>query len=485
MASFGDFESCEELSVGPVTAVYLARRAGGAEPASFVLKVLDLSQLVTEVKDPAALVGRFIAAAQVQQRAASSSSSWAPIHALGEFSGGAYYVTDRFEHSLHRLIRGRVAVNHAKLHCLFSQIVKGLLDLQQGQRRAHGNLKPSNVLLRTNRLESPGNVLLSDPLPELAASDSCGSADVEAVGRMLYALVVGHEFTFRTPWPIESTPEWAALGGAGRHWRWMCDQMLNPNPPADLNPQWVADQLQRFARRRPWVKLAGGAAIAAAAVAVAAPLAIRHNNSRNSTDTGANTPVSLVPHPTSLPMTESHLTDRPQVTGDVLHDLMRARNPAAQFNVQIEYRTGDCDDQPGQCMYFTVTADRDCSVILLEQDSGGEITMLLPNAELGSPQASKGRPLHLPVKGSFPVVPPWGRTTFKVIATSRPLELDGASGSPLFGSIKALRDSETKHTATNLAELLPADAWTTAETTVTMTAPAQAGLTNEPATAAR
>lgn len=456
MACFGEYESREEVSVGPVTAVYLAARAGSAEPPAFVVKVLDLSRMVTEVKDPATFVTRFLAAAEVQKRAAQNSKHWAPVHALGNCTDGAYYVTDRFEHSLHRLIRGHAAVSHAKLHSLISQIAQGLIDLRTHQRRAHGNLKACNILLRNNRLELPGNVLLADPLPEALESESHSVADVECVGKLLYWLVTGREFTFRTPLPIEDTPEWRKLGSSGAKWRWLCDRMLDPHPPADLSPQWVADQLPRLRSRRPPLWIAAAVAIAAG-LAIATPPAVRlvrKAHQKATSDTAQIAVARPVGDGTIVPKPSGVDPERNAV--DVLHGFMNARNNAAEFDLHVtpQFRM----DAGQQLMTLGVTASRDCYLMVLTRDSQGQITLLVPNADLEAPALAAGQTLQLPARGSFVLAPPWGTTTIKVIGTKKRIELVGATGTMLFTGITALRVAGTSKQGTELPEILaPAD----------------------------
>jgi hypothetical protein len=461
MACFGEYESRDEVSVGPVTAVYLATRAGSAEPPAFVVKVLDLSRMVTEVKDPATFVTRFLAAAEVQKRAAKSSAHWAPVHSMGNCPDGAYYVTDRFEHSLHRLIRGHAAVSHARLHSLISQIARGLIDLRTNQRRAHGNLKACNILLRNNRLELPGNVLLADPLPETLESESHSVADVECVGKLLYWLVTGREFTFRTPLPIEDTPEWRKLGSAGAKWRWLCDRMLDPHPPADLSPQWVADQLGRMRSRRPPLWIAAATAVVAA-LAIATPRAIHFVRNAHQ-NTIAGTPQIAV----ARPIGDGTIVSKPPVIEperskvDVLHGFMNARNNAAEFDLHVtpQFRT----DAGQQLMILGVSASSDCYLMVLTRDSQDQITLLVPNADLDAPALAAGQTLQLPSRGSFVLAPPWGTTTIKVIGTKKRIELVGATGPMLFTGITALRVAGANKQGNELSEILAPSDWAAAD----------------------
>lgn len=447
MARFGEYESQDEISMGPVTAVYVAGRAGMNEPAAFAVKVLDLSRLVTEVKDPTTFVSRFLGAADVQRRAAKTSAHWAPVHESGEFASGAYYVTDRYEHSLHRLIRGHIAVSSAKLHCLFSQIIQGLNELRTAEHRAHGNLKATNILLRSNRLDSSGNVLLADPLPESLGSESHGLADIECVGKLLYWLVVGREFTFRTPLPIEATPEWARLGRAGAKWRWLCDRMLDPHPPADLTPEWISQQLGRLQQRRPWAALTGVAA-GAVLVGIGIPVALHSIRAHRISDATAK-PVAHASDESTMIAGNSKVAPS-LATDQVLQRLMDARNPAAQFTIHIEpeIRRGAAGDQ---FMTLTVTTEQDCHLLVLSRDCEGKISVLVPNA-LEAPIASAGKQLKIGFEDntgvSFLLAPPWGPTTIKVIATRKRLAFIGDS-SKVFTDLLALRS--------------PGD-WATAET---------------------
>lgn len=460
MGVFGSYETAEEISVGPLTAVYAARRLGESGPPKYAVKVLEFSRLLSEARDPSALVSRFLASAEAQRAAACGSAHWAPVHAMGEFDGGAYYVSDHFEHSLQRLIRGRVELTGPRLHSLISQMIGGLVDLRKIAGRAHGNLKGCNVLLRSNRMELAGSVLLSDPLSEALNSPSHSVADVEAVGKLLYWLVTGREFNFRTPLPIEATPEWAKLGRTGAKWRWLCGRMLDPNPSQDLSPEWVSQQLAHWRQGRPSAALIGTAAAAVLAVA-AVPWAVHHQRAR---EASTNSSPVVLKNTSSDPggSTKDNGTGT-LPGGDVLHRLMDAENPAESFKLRVVPKIRSEGGE--QLMTLSVTADSDCRVMVLTRDSQGEVSLLVPNTRIEAPSVLAGVPVEIPAPGAecvFPLAPPWGPTVIKVIGTRKPIDVrSSGAGSLLYTGITALRVSGTNQQGTELSALLSGGDWST------------------------
>jgi hypothetical protein len=162
---------------------------------------------------------------------------------------------------------------------------------------------------------------------------------------------------------------------------------------------------------------------------------------------------------------------------------MDADNPAPAFRVTLKARIGACtEDATARCVNFTVTTDRPCHLILLTRDPNGEVSLLLPKrgeqVRETCPHVEAGATIIPPAGAGyeFPVQPPYGRTWFKVIATTRMVDFvepanpasAGAAGGAA-GEIEGLRTSVMGVTAgalrqeQEIAKLLGPDEWATAE----------------------
>src|SRR4051794_2554501 len=193
-----------------------------------------------------AAVGQFLEAAAIQQQAARGSPYWSPVHEMGESADGAYYVTSHFPRSAEQLIDAGARPTSAELQALLGQVVQGLIDLETTLARPHGDLKPSNVLLRHSRVDAPGSVALADPLPTAQLTprhNAC--ADLQGVGRILGWLVAGRDAGGApVAWPAEPSLAWAALGSAGDEWRGLFNVLLNPHPPGGFGLEDVKARVE-------------------------------------------------------------------------------------------------------------------------------------------------------------------------------------------------------------------------------------------------
>jgi len=230
MAIFGRFETVHELARGRLCTVLEAKQTGGDGEVCFVVKVLHpaigaLSNTVSE-----AAVKRFLDQAQVQQKVAQGGGKqWAPIHELGQAEEGAFYVTDRYARSVRRQILGQVKLDELGLHPIVKCVVTGLIGLQEMGGRAHGNLKPENLLLSGLGPNETLQVFLSDPLPTQRLK-GCGglTGDLHALGTVIYELMLHQKFRVMGGWPVGDSRDWARLGKNRDKWRDLCNLLLNP-----------------------------------------------------------------------------------------------------------------------------------------------------------------------------------------------------------------------------------------------------------------
>ena len=100
MTSFGRYETVRELHHSGFTVLYSGRAA--ADPAEkFAIKVFQPSTLLLEAEQVKTESELFLNSANVQQKtAASGAQYWAPIYECGSIPDGAFYATDKYDHSL-------------------------------------------------------------------------------------------------------------------------------------------------------------------------------------------------------------------------------------------------------------------------------------------------------------------------------------------------------------------------------------------------
>lgn len=191
---------------------------------------LDRSLHIKTVPAALANVTRdFLDSARLQQRLSDASARhWPAVHLVGSAPSGAYLVTTHYPLSAEDLIGSEGRVSSKVLYRIVAGVVGGLRELRAIAHRAHGNLKPSNVLLADQ--EARGAVVLSDPAPD--SESPLTADDARALGELIYALVM------RQPvpkiWPIPLTKEWLGLGSRGRAWLRLCAALLHPNPNRQL-----------------------------------------------------------------------------------------------------------------------------------------------------------------------------------------------------------------------------------------------------------
>lgn len=188
---------------------------------------------------------RFLRAANDQQAAVlAGCRSVAPIFETGQEGNNAYYVSQQYPRSLDSLIQGRVALEPAALHRLTDRILTTLEDLRDKHGRAHGNLKPTNILLDGKGVAS-ASVVLSD----LSIREEGGNqgADCYGLGASLYQLIRGRSVK-HFDWPMIHGPDWDKLGPAADGWREFCNALMSP--ATSVTPDALAAARQAFKNMR-------------------------------------------------------------------------------------------------------------------------------------------------------------------------------------------------------------------------------------------
>jgi hypothetical protein len=286
MTRIGSYEILRELHRTRHTLLYAARRAGDAADAKgrYALKVFDAESVGLLESVAAGLT--FLESAAVQRKLAERGAKhWAPVLEVGDVDS-PYYVNELYPLTAQRVVNRQAVVGERGLYTVVWSVVRGLTELRETFRRAHGNLKLSNVLIGGDpSLQSPKTtqVVLVDPSAE-AASARDRSADLLAIGELIHQLVLRRPFrrpadaggepddppSLPPEWPVQPSATWDRLGPNGDRWLDLCNWLLSPAPadrPSDLVELAVAlHQLTPAARTFPVKKVA----VAGAALVVAA-----------------------------------------------------------------------------------------------------------------------------------------------------------------------------------------------------------------------
>ncbi|UCD74780.1 MAG: hypothetical protein JSV91_13450 [Phycisphaerales bacterium] len=271
MTTFDRFESTSRIAGGPIFSVLSARAVDGKGGEKYAIKVCRPPAEMGREQNERAIQRFLQQAAALRAAGAGGGRHWAPVHAAGRLEDGGFYVTDRYEMHLGRLISGRVQSDARSLHAIISAIVGGLVELQEASARPHGNLKASNVLMDRAGRSAFARIVLTDPLPrEEVDADRHWPADLMAVGELLFALVEHREYPGPQAWPIEPGSEWRGLGASGEEWRQLCNALLAPEPTQRVRSlDELAERLTRLGAGGPGRKPAWAALIGLVIVALA------------------------------------------------------------------------------------------------------------------------------------------------------------------------------------------------------------------------
>src|SRR3954469_6066902 len=206
MATFAEYEILEELYRGPLGSVLRGRLPGQAR--DFAIKVFDPAMMGLLEADSATQT--FLDRSALQKAMVERGAGyWVRLHELLATPEGAYYVEDYFPLTGQKLAAARVRLGAKALHHVVTSVVKGLLELRMRHPRAHGNLKPSNVMIAGTAealAEHPADVrvCLTDVATE-GEGPEARSGDLRALGDLIHQLVLHR--------PFQNGP--AAGGGGG------------------------------------------------------------------------------------------------------------------------------------------------------------------------------------------------------------------------------------------------------------------------------
>ncbi|HEY8749779.1 MAG TPA: SUMF1/EgtB/PvdO family nonheme iron enzyme [Tepidisphaeraceae bacterium] len=247
MTKFGQYQVVEVVSLtarGAVSTVQMPKRSG----ILFALKQLKSTQ--TEPDEPQWDSQLFLDRARVQKSVvAAGGKYWLPVRDMGATAEGAWIVTDYYPLTGQKLLEARMKLGAGELHHVIECVVKGLVELQQARGRAHGNLKPSNIIIEPGDLRQ-SSVFLTDPAQGTVHNEA---DDLYAIGEFIYQVVTRREFAGGDAWPVKDSSDWQALGKFGERWRELCSDLLSPDPgsrPRLADVSWLVRELAQRQRIR-------------------------------------------------------------------------------------------------------------------------------------------------------------------------------------------------------------------------------------------
>jgi hypothetical protein len=229
---FGSYQTVRELNQVGTATIHSARNASensAGGPPTRAVKVIHMPAFVAP-EEARRRIGAFMERAGAQRRLATGNGSapsgaphWAPVYeGPTQTPDGAFYVTDLYPRSCDALVDGRRgSVSGPELWAIVQQAIAGLDELKASEQRAHGNLKPGNVLLsgRGPKLRA----FLTDPGDAAAASEA---ADCRALGALIHQLVLHAPAPDDLRGELPAKPQWHALGLQGQAWRTFCGRLL-------------------------------------------------------------------------------------------------------------------------------------------------------------------------------------------------------------------------------------------------------------------
>ncbi|MBN2592665.1 MAG: SUMF1/EgtB/PvdO family nonheme iron enzyme [Sedimentisphaerales bacterium] len=253
MPNFGRYKTVRELyRIGFI--ILYSGRAEDSPEEKFAVKVFQPSALLLEKERAKAESDLFLSSVSTQQKvSASGAQHWAPIFDKGLSPDGAFYVTNKYDHSLQQLIDGRVKLTAQALHAIIESAAKGLIELKQACSRPHGNLKAANVLITGAADFSQTKVVLTDPLPdEQIDTEVHWDTDLRAIAEFIYQFVMHRPSPVSIGWQVPETQEWARLGKQADDWRNLCNRLLNAyTKPGAMTIENFLEELSKLKVTKP------------------------------------------------------------------------------------------------------------------------------------------------------------------------------------------------------------------------------------------
>ena len=242
MASFGVYQTVRQLAGSGLASVWSARKDGESQPR-YVVKNFRPFMPISEQQGQRD-VTLFLQSAEAQRQVAAKGAAHWCANPRGPGHGGGGLLRHRRLQPIASATRpGPGQADRPDAGALAEAIVAGLIEIKTLSGRAHGNLKPTNVLLGQDADLSRAAIVLTDPLPqELLNGARSELADLRALGELIYQLVTFRPFKSVGGGPLASSDDWNRLGQGGEAWRTLCGRLLDPNLAAGA---YTLDDVQR------------------------------------------------------------------------------------------------------------------------------------------------------------------------------------------------------------------------------------------------
>lgn len=255
MPQYGRYETVLELSRSGFGSVFIAHAKGSGR--RFVIRTHEPDQQF--FLNPSTVGGdaaqAFLSRAQLQRRmVAAGARHWATVIEAGRTDlGVAYAVTPYYPLTLARLIGSRTRFTAPMLSALVRTVVDGLRELRVHAGRAHGGIRPGNVLLEEGWTRSRKIYLndLADIRPGVGAvAEAAVRADLISIGQII------HEAVLHAPPPrmagveVPATKAWHALGPSGFEWLALCNDLLNVDGDTFIPLDTLATRLAAMQPRK-------------------------------------------------------------------------------------------------------------------------------------------------------------------------------------------------------------------------------------------
>jgi len=257
MARWGAYETVREISQHPLGAVWIAHAVGSVTEAAdrYVIKTTESSWQLGDSEREAAETQLFVDAASEQKRLFEAGAKrLVRVHEVGREEGGAYAVYDFLPRSAQRFILGKVKLETRAIRAIVEGVIDGLIQLRElGGGRAHGDLKPSNVLLSgvaSDQSVTPDQVFIGDIRGVSTLKPQDATQDVRDLGRLVYQLITHKPVRDSAAWAATMSEEWQRLGPDGLWWFDFCSRLVDagmgkPVPTLDA----IRDELSAYKPR--------------------------------------------------------------------------------------------------------------------------------------------------------------------------------------------------------------------------------------------
>jgi TPR repeat protein len=230
------FSDISNLRTNPWTAILAARETRPGQAVDVIIKTFSVPRDV--VQDPERIAAereRFLAAAKLHKDLSDVGiRSWVHVFHLSEDPANTAFVMKKCGPSLQDYLDNRLALSAKDLYALVQSVLQGLHDLFERHRRAHGNLKPSDVLVACPGDNPPYK--LSDPASK---AEDHSANDLYALGLILYRLIEHREYDPLVP--LIPTARWDRFGPKRDRWMHFITMLLNPNGWHDPLPRVIKE----------------------------------------------------------------------------------------------------------------------------------------------------------------------------------------------------------------------------------------------------